>query len=65
MSAVEVRDRLLALRAERALALASGRPLDAAEALEDEIRAVEAALVGTAVTEIAVLRAELSGRLQG
>jgi|RhiMetdeSRZDD1v2_1073273.scaffolds.fasta_scaffold5355200_1 hypothetical protein len=65
MSAAEVRDRLLALRAERALALASGRPLDGDEDLDDEIRAAEAAFVGTAVTEIAVLRAELSGRLQG
>jgi hypothetical protein len=66
-SALEVRDRLADLFAERAQALASGLAEHGlyGSALEDEITATEAAYVGAAVTEIATLRGELFGRQRG
>jgi hypothetical protein len=67
MTAAELRHHLQDLCAERALALTEG--LDAVPAymadLDGEIAAVNAAFVGAAVTEIASLRAQLSGRLEG
>jgi len=55
------------LEAERALALIEGLGNSAAYMadLDDEIAATRHAYVAAAVTEIAVLRAELSGRLLG
>jgi hypothetical protein len=65
--APELRRHLVALNAERAAAelegLAANRTYIAD--LEGEIVAERAAYVGTAVIEIAMLRAALSGRLQG
>jgi hypothetical protein len=65
--AKELRARLDALRLERLEAEAVG--LTTCETymrdLEDEISGCRAALVGTTVTEIAIARAELSGRLTG
>jgi hypothetical protein len=67
MTAADARGRLELLRAERALAVASG--LDGnrtyLDDIDDEITGVEDAYVGLAVTEIATLRAELSGVLEG
>jgi hypothetical protein len=63
LSANEVRIRLQELQAERAIArragLASNRTY--MTDLEQEIATVSTAYVGAAVTEIAVLRAQLSG----
>jgi hypothetical protein len=63
MSATEIQTQLHQLHVERALAAVEG--LDANDAymsdLEDEIAATRYAYVGAAVTEIATLRAELSG----
>jgi hypothetical protein len=63
MSAIEMQDRLQQLQAERALALIEG--LESCPAymadLDDEIAATRNAYVGAAVTEIATLRAALSG----
>jgi hypothetical protein len=63
MSAIEMQDRLQQLQAERALALIEG--LESCSAymadLDDEIAATRHAYVGAAVTEIATLRAALSG----
>jgi hypothetical protein len=63
MSAIEIQDHLQQLQAERALALSEGLEDNVAYMadLEDEIAAARSAYVGAAVTEIASLRAELSG----
>jgi hypothetical protein len=63
MSAIEIQDHLQQLQAERALALIEGLEDNVAYLadLEDEIAAARSAYVGAAVTEIASLRAELSG----
>jgi len=63
MTAVEVRAHLAELQAERTLALSSGAAdVDAYIAdLEVEIEATRQLYVASAVTEIATLRAELSG----
>jgi hypothetical protein len=67
MSSTEIRARLVELAHERLAAELAG--LDANRAymddLEDEIRAYRCALVGAAVTEIAVLRGMLFGRQLG
>jgi len=67
MSATEIQTHLQDLRLERALATLEG--LDANEGymadLEDEITATNEAYVGAVVTEIALLRADLSGPLVG
>jgi hypothetical protein len=62
-SAVEVHAHLLELRAERTLASIEGLAMDPAYMadLDGEIEATASAYVGAAVTEIASLRAELSG----
>lgn len=67
MSAIEMQTHLQQLEAERALALIEGLGNSAAYMadLNDEIVATRHAYVAAAVTEIAVLRAELSGRLLG
>ncbi|HEX2086813.1 MAG TPA: hypothetical protein VHF89_14130 [Solirubrobacteraceae bacterium] len=66
-TAAELRRRLTVLNAERAAAelvgLSGNREYMAD--LEDELASERHAYVGTAVTEIAVLRAELSGELWG
>ncbi len=63
MSAIETQRHLQQLHAERALALIEG--LDSCPAymadLDEEIAAAHSAYVAMAVTEIATLRAELSG----
>jgi hypothetical protein len=63
MFAIEMHDHLKQLHAERALALIEGLEDNAAYMadLDDEIAATRAAYVGAAVTEIASMRAELSG----
>jgi hypothetical protein len=63
MSAIEMQDRLHELQAERALALIEGLQRWSAYMtdLDDEIAATRHAYVGAAVTEIATLRAALSG----
>ena len=67
MSAIEVKTQLRQLRAERALAGLEGLSPTSPymTELDDEISATEAAYVCAAVTEIACLRAELDGRLEG
>ena len=67
MSAIEMQTHLQQLEAERALALIEGLGNSAAYMadLDDEIAATRHAYVAAAVTEIAVLRAELSGPLLG
>ncbi len=62
-TAIDVKQHLQLLKEERVLALEAGLGADAAYMadLEDEIAATHAAWVGAAVTEIASLRAELSG----
>ncbi len=67
ITAAQIGEGLRGLYAERALAEAEGladNPLYMAD-LEDDIRHSRLAYVGMAVTEIATLRAELSGPLQG
>lgn len=63
MSALQIKSQLEELQAERALAASEGlsanRPYMVD--LEAEIAATHTALVATAVTEIATLRAELFG----
>jgi hypothetical protein len=62
-SAIEIHTHLLELQAERALASIEelpGNPVYMAD-LDGEIEATARAYVGAAVTEIATLRAELSG----
>ena len=61
MSAIEMQIHLQGLQAERALASVAGLEDAYVADLEDEIAATRAAYVGAAVTEIATLRAELSG----
>lgn len=66
-SAADIRERLDLLVAERALAAFEGLtddPLYEAD-LDHEIIATQSAYIGAAVTEIASLRAELSGPLMG
>jgi hypothetical protein len=67
MSSTEIRARLIELAQERAAAEDAG--LDGNRAymadLEEEVSAYRLALVGAAVTEIAVLRGELFGRQFG
>jgi hypothetical protein len=67
MSAIEMQTHLQQLEAERALALMEGLGNSAAYMadLDDEIAVTRHAYVAAAVTEIAVLRGELSGRLLG
>jgi hypothetical protein len=67
MSATEIHTHLQELHLERALAAIEGLDRDAMYMadLEDEIAAVKGAYVGAAVTEIALLRADLSGPLAG
>jgi hypothetical protein len=66
-TATDVKRHLDLLLEERALAQEIGLIADRAYMadLEDEIAACRAAWVGAAVTEIAVLRAQLSGPLTG
>lgn len=59
MSAAELRKHLTQLQAERSFAGATGAP--AVAELEQDIAVLRDAYVGAAVTEIATLRAELSG----
>ena len=63
LTAASLGDYLRQLLGERSLARAEGLGAQAAYMadLEEEIEAARAAYVGTAVTEIATLRAELSG----
>jgi hypothetical protein len=63
MSAIEMHSHLQQLQAERVLALTEGLGSDEGYMadLDEEIAAVRHAYVGAAVTEIAILRAELSG----
>jgi hypothetical protein len=67
VTAVEVREHLASLEAERAFALETGvaeiAPYMAD--LDEEIRVCRELYVATAVTEIATLRAELAGAQQG
>jgi len=67
VSAFELHTQLLELQAERALAEETG--VAAIEAymadLERDIALSRAAYVGAAVTEIATLRGQLTGRLNG
>jgi hypothetical protein len=67
MNACEIRARLHELHLERLEAESAGLSACAAymEHLEDEISRCHAAYVGAAVTDLAVARAELSGRLVG
>lgn len=67
MTAVEIHSRLEELESECALALLSGSPTDSHYVMDllGEIALTRSAYVGAAVTEIASLRAELSGRCQG
>jgi hypothetical protein len=63
MSAIEIQTQLQELQAERALASIEGLSNGSAymNDLDQEIQATRHAYVATAVTEIASLRAELSG----
>ena len=65
--AADLRERLELLSMEQASAALDGLAANAhyAADLADEIVATRAAYVGAAVTEIASLRAELSGPLEG
>ena len=67
MSAIEMQTHLQELEAERALALIEGLGSSRAYMadLDDEIAATRHAYIAAAVTEIAVLRADLSGPLEG
>jgi hypothetical protein len=66
-TAATLRQRLWALEGERLEALAAGLGANTLymDDLAREVDAVRQAYVGTAVTEIAQLRADLSGRLEG
>ena len=66
-TAAEVQEHLRLLLVERELAAVEGLSSNATymDDLEDEIAYTRDAYVGAAVTEIAILRAELSGRLEG
>jgi hypothetical protein len=63
MFATEMHNHLQELHAERALARIEGRASDSAYMadLDQEIAATSSAYVGAALTEIASLRAQLSG----
>ena len=63
MAAVEIHTHLLELQAERALASIEGLAVNSAYMadLDGEIEATTCAFLGAAVTEIATLRAEVSG----
>jgi hypothetical protein len=67
MSAIEVQRHLNDLLVERALACIDGLRLDGAYMadLEGEIALTRAAYAAVAITEIATLRGELSGRQVG
>jgi hypothetical protein len=67
LSATDVKQHLDLLHEERQLAVEIGLAADGAYMadLEEEIVACRAAYVGAAVTEIATMRAELSGPLTG
>ena len=67
MYATDVRNQLLMLHEEHALALEFGFGDDAAfmEDLERDIADCREAWIGAAVTEIALLRAEIDGPQQG
>lgn len=67
MTAIEMHNHLQDLEAERALASIEGLAQDPAymDDLQDEIEATRHAYIAAAVTEIAVLRADLSGPLSG
>jgi hypothetical protein len=67
LTATEVKRHLELLHEERQLAIEIGLAADGAYMadLEDEIVACRAAYVGAAVTEIATIRAALSGPLNG
>lgn len=67
MFAIEMQDQLRDLQAERALALIEGLESNSAYMadLDDEIATTRHAYVGAAVTEIATLRAQLSGPQMG
>jgi hypothetical protein len=62
-AAIEIHTHLLELQAERALASIEGLAVDSPYMadLDGEVEATTSAYVGAAVTEIATLRAELSG----
>jgi len=66
-TAAQVGEHLKLLLAERALAGVEGLDGNATYMadLDDEITATRAAYVGAAVTDIATLRGQLSGRLRG
>jgi hypothetical protein len=66
-SAIEMKNHLTELKAERALAQFEGLSAGSAymDDLDEEIAAVTEAYVSAAVTEIALLRAELSSPLLG
>ena len=66
-TASDVQEHLRLLLVERELAAVEGLSSNGAymSDLEDEIAHTRDAFVGAAVTEIAILRAELSGRLEG
>jgi hypothetical protein len=63
LPAIEIRTHLLELRAERTLASIEGITVNCVHMadLDGEIERTARAYVGAAVTEIATLRAELSG----
>jgi len=67
LTATDVKRHLDLLHEERLLAVEIGLAADGAYMadLEDEILACRAAYIGAAVTEIATMRAELSGPLVG
>ena len=63
MQAIDMKIHLQELEAERAIASVEGLSIDPVymEDLHDEIAATREAYIGAAITEIAILRAELSG----
>ena len=67
LTALDVREHLTRLQAERALASLEGTASDDPHLseLDDEIASTYEAYVGAAVTDIATLRAEMSGRQVG
>ena len=67
LTSADLVERLAELQAERAAASLCGLVNEPRymEDLEDEIQTCTAAYVGASVTEIAVLRAALDGKLQG
>jgi hypothetical protein len=67
MTAFDMRNYLVSLHAERALALTANPSLaeEQLSEIDEEIGLARSAYAGVAVTEIATLRGELSGRQQG